>query len=109
MATVNGHKDFFLRDFFLPGALYSLDEHVLDLSALADRIDDFPIYLVGHSLGGVITLLYSGVYPARVRKAISIEGLGPPVSHLVHGPPSERMRTWIERIRETERREGHAY
>lgn len=92
-----------------PGALYSVAEHVLDLSALADIIDDFPIYLVGHSLGGVITLLYSGVYSGRVRKAVSIEGLGPPASHRVHRPASERMRDWIERIRETERREGRTY
>ena len=31
-------------------------EYILDLSALADVIGNFPIYLVGHSLGGVITL-----------------------------------------------------
>src|SRR5690348_9373027 len=48
-----------------PGALYSIAEHVLDLSALADVIDDYPVYLIGHSLGGIITLYYSGVYPDR--------------------------------------------
>src|SRR5689334_25380946 len=35
-----------------PGAMYSVAEHVLDLSALLDIIDEFPIRLVGHSLGG---------------------------------------------------------
>ena len=69
-----------------PGALYSLAEHVLDLSALVDVIHDFPVTLIGHSLGGIITLLYSGVYPDRVRKAVSIEGLGLPAAHPVHKP-----------------------
>ena len=55
-----------------PGATYSVAEHVLDLSALLDIIDDFPIRLIGHSLGGGIVLHYCGVYPARVRKAVSI-------------------------------------
>jgi pimeloyl-ACP methyl ester carboxylesterase len=35
-----------------PGAAYTVAEHVLDLSALLDVINDFPIRLIGHSLGG---------------------------------------------------------
>ena len=62
-----------------PGAMYSVAEHVLDLSALLDIIDDFPIRLIGHSLGGSIVLHYCGVYPDRAFKAVSIEGLGAPL------------------------------
>jgi pimeloyl-ACP methyl ester carboxylesterase len=90
-----------------PGALYSIGEHVLDLSALADVIDDFPIYIVGHSLGGIITLVYSGIYPDRVKKVVAIEGLGPPATF--YKPAPERMRKWIEGIRQTERREPRTY
>jgi pimeloyl-ACP methyl ester carboxylesterase len=90
-----------------PGALYSIGEHVLDLSALADVIDDFPIYIVGHSLGGIITLVYSGIYPDRVKKAVAIEGLGPPAAF--YKPAPERMRKWVEGIRQTERREPRSY
>lgn len=92
-----------------PGALYSLAEHVLDLSALADVVGEFPISIIGHSLGGVITLLYAGIYPERVRKAVSIEGFGLPKTHPVHRPASERMRRWIETIRATEHREPRTY
>jgi pimeloyl-ACP methyl ester carboxylesterase len=92
-----------------PGALYSIAEHVLDLSALADIINASPIYLIGHSLGGIISLFYSGVYPDRVRKVVSIEGLGPPLTHRVFRPASERMRAWIEGIRDSERREQRSY
>jgi pimeloyl-ACP methyl ester carboxylesterase len=92
-----------------PGAAYTVAEHVLDLSALLDIINDFPIRLVGHSLGGVIVLHYSGVYPDRVSKAVSIEGIGFPAGHRVHGPASQRLRTWIENVRDIEKRRQHPY
>jgi pimeloyl-ACP methyl ester carboxylesterase len=92
-----------------PGAMYSLAEHVLDLSALLDIINDFPIRLVGHSLGGGIVLNYAGVYTNRVHKAVSIEGLGAPPEHRLHGPASERLRYWIEEIRSLEKRQPKTY
>jgi pimeloyl-ACP methyl ester carboxylesterase len=92
-----------------PGAMYNVAEHVLDLSALLDIIDDFPIRLVGHSLGGVIVLHYAGVYPARVHKAVSMEGIGFPPCHRVHGPASDRMRHWIEAVRDLEKRRPKSY
>jgi pimeloyl-ACP methyl ester carboxylesterase len=92
-----------------PGAIYSLIEHVLDLSVLLDIINEFPIRLVGHSLGGMIVLNYSGVYPERVHKAVSIEGLGVPENSKVHGPASERMRYWIESVRKVEKRQPKTY
>ncbi len=92
-----------------PGAMYSVPEHVLDLSALLDIIDEFPIRLVGHSLGGIIVLHYSGIYPGRVQKAVSIEGIGFPSSHRVHGPASQRLRYWVEARREIEKRRQKTY
>jgi pimeloyl-ACP methyl ester carboxylesterase len=91
------------------GAAYSIPEHVLDLATLVDVLGPGPIHVVGHSLGGILTLLYAGLYPHRVIKAVAIEGLGLPPSHSVHGPAPERMRTWIERIRKIEHREPHTY
>lgn len=92
-----------------PGAAYSIAEHVLDLSALLDVIADFPVRLIGHSLGGGIVLHYAGVYPDRVRKAVSIEGLGFPLDHRVHGPASQRVREWIEDVRDLEKRRPKSY
>jgi pimeloyl-ACP methyl ester carboxylesterase len=92
-----------------PGAMYSVAEHVLDLSALLDIIDEFPIRLIGHSLGGIIVLHYSGVYPDRVQKAVSIEGIGFPPQHRVQAPASERLRRWIENVRDLEKRKQHTY
>jgi pimeloyl-ACP methyl ester carboxylesterase len=92
-----------------PGATYSVAEHVLDLSALLDIVDDFPVRLIGHSLGGGIVLHYCGVYQQRVQKAVSIEGLGFPLGHPVHGPASQRVREWIECVRDLEKRRPKSY
>ncbi|HEU4413428.1 MAG TPA: alpha/beta hydrolase [Candidatus Angelobacter sp.] len=92
-----------------PGAMYSIVEHVLDLSALLDIIDEFPIRLVGHSLGGIIVLHYAGTYPERVARAVSIEGIGFPPTHRIYGPASARLRYWIEAVRGIEKRTPKNY
>jgi pimeloyl-ACP methyl ester carboxylesterase len=94
-----------------PGAIYSIAEHVLDIATLVDLLapDGRSIYLIGHSLGGILTLIYSGLYPDRVCKAIAIEGLGLPASHRIHKPAPERLRTWIDSVRKTEGRKPRNY
>jgi pimeloyl-ACP methyl ester carboxylesterase len=90
-----------------PGASYSIPEHVLDIATLVDlltggALGGGPIHLIGHSLGGILTLLYAGAYPDRVHKVIAIEGLGFPASHRIHKAPPERLRSWIEDVRKIE-------
>ena len=92
-----------------PGAMYSVVEHVLDLSALLDVINEFPIRLIGHSLGGLIVLHYAGTYPERVAKAVSIEGVGFPPTHRIYGPAAQRLRNWIEGVRGIEKRKPKLY
>jgi pimeloyl-ACP methyl ester carboxylesterase len=92
-----------------PGAMYTIVEHVLDLSALLDIINEFPIRLIGHSLGGLIVLHYAGTYPERVAKAVSIEGIGFPPTHRIYGPASGRLRYWIEAVRGIEKRKPKDY
>lgn len=92
-----------------PGAMYSIAEHVLDVSTLVDVLGGGPIHLIGHSLGGILTLMYAGLFPDRVRKAIAIEGLGLPASHRIHKPAPERMRAWIDSVRKMEQREPRSY
>lgn len=91
-----------------PGALYSVAEHVLDVSALVDIIHATPVYIIGHSLGAVTTLLYAGVYPERVKKVVAIEGLGLPLK-AAQKPAPERLRSWIEGVRTAENRTPHSY
>jgi pimeloyl-ACP methyl ester carboxylesterase len=91
------------------GASYTLAEHVLDLSALVDVIGETPVLLIGHSLGGAIVMTYAGIFPERVAKVVSIEGLGPPPTLALHDKASNRMRSWISKVRKIEKREPRSY
>jgi pimeloyl-ACP methyl ester carboxylesterase len=97
-----------------PGAAYSIPEHLLDIATLVDLLSSAvlgggPVHLIGHSLGGVLTLLYAGLYPERVHKVVAIEGLGFPASHRVNKPAPGRLRGWIGDVRKLERPDRHSY
>jgi pimeloyl-ACP methyl ester carboxylesterase len=102
---LRGHGD----SNWAPGAMYSIPEYVLDISALIDIVGRWPVYLIGHSLGGAIVLQYAGVYPERVLKVVSIEGFGPQPDRLVPRPAHERLLEWIETMRELEKRSPRHY
>ena len=102
---LRGHGD----SNWAPGAMYSIPEYVLDISALVDIVDRWPVYMIGHSLGGAVVLQYAGVYPDRVKKLVSIEGFGPPPNRLVPRPAHERLKEWIENMRDFEKRSPHHY
>jgi pimeloyl-ACP methyl ester carboxylesterase len=93
-----------------PGAIYSIAEHLLDITTLIDLLTgQGSVHLIGHSLGGILTLAYAGLYPGRVRKVIAIEGLGLPASHRIHEPAPERLRAWIDSVRKGEDRMPRSY
>ncbi len=93
-----------------PGAMYSVAEHLLDLSALADIVKGFPQYIIGHSLGAVVSLLYTGTYPDKVKKLVAIEGVGLPIARrYTEKPAADRLREWIEKTRAAETRSTHSY
>ena len=102
---LRGHGD----SNWAPGAMYSIPEYVLDLSALVDIVGRFPVYLIGHSLGGAIVLQYAGIYPDRVKKLAAIEGFGPPPERLTPRPAHERLKEWIETMRDYEKRLPRRY
>ena len=96
-----------------PGATYSMAEHILDLASLLDALATIhgssPVRLIGHSLGGMIVLHYSGLYPERVSHVVNIEGIGFPPAHRIHSPPAEQLRQWIAAVRNVEARAPRTY
>lgn len=86
------------------GGYYHFADYVFDLADVVDAISpDAPVMLVGHSMGGTITTLFSGTYPERVTKLVTMEGLGPPDMPFEMGP--HRMRAWIDGVRKMRARE----
>ena len=56
---------------------YWFPDYYADLEAILDIYEpQAPARLVGHSMGGVIGSMYSGIRPARVSRLASLEGLG---------------------------------
>jgi pimeloyl-ACP methyl ester carboxylesterase len=100
---LRGHGD----SAWAMGGQYSMPDFVLDIAALAALIDRDPLTIIGHSLGGAIALQYTGVYPQRVKKVISIEGLGPRV--VERRAAHQRMQTWIADMRDLEGRRPRRY
>jgi pimeloyl-ACP methyl ester carboxylesterase len=80
------------------GSYYHFADYVFDLADLADAlVPREPFALVGHSMGGTVATLFAGAFPERVRRLVSMEGLGPPDNPWEVGPT--RMRRWIDDVR----------
>jgi pimeloyl-ACP methyl ester carboxylesterase len=100
---LRGHGD---SDWAI-GGQYSLPEFVLDTAALVDVLGHERLTVMGHSLGGAVALQFAGVYPHRVQKIISVEGLGPRV--LERRPAHRRMREWVAYMEQMDRRHPRRY
>lgn len=105
---LRGHGD----SAWAEGGQYNIADYVLDLAQLLRHVDEGPVTLVGHSLGGAICLHYAGIYPEQVARVCAIEGMGPPpdmVRALTDTPIEERMRNWIQTMQDLAGRSPREY
>lgn len=78
---------------------YWFADYLGDLDALLDHYGaDEPARLVGHSLGGNVVMLYAGVRPQRVARAVSLEGFGIPAEASERAP--DKLAKWLDALRE---------
>jgi len=78
------------------GGGYTMSDFVFDLAQLVRQKTSKPIHLIGHSLGGAVSLLYAGLYPDRIKHLIIIEGtwqLQMPLE-----PIEIRVPEWIDEV-----------
>jgi len=105
---LRGHGD----SSWATGGHYTILEFVLDIAQLLEALDDFPVTIIGHSLGGAVAIYYSALFPDRVKQLVAIEGLGPPpqlAQELENTSVWDRSRDWIEKVREFSRRRPRRY
>ena len=90
-----------------PGGYYYFPDYVFDLDCVVRDLGAPRLKLIGHSMGGTISLLYAGTFPARVSKLVLIEGIGP-IGMSFSDAPS-RMEKWISEVNERGRRHFRQY
>jgi pimeloyl-ACP methyl ester carboxylesterase len=105
---LRGHGD----SEWATGGSYSELNFVYDIAQLVHQKKMAPVTIIGHSLGGSIALLYSGVFPETIRKVVAIEGLGPSpamLKSLRENSIDRRVRGWIEMRRDSAGRMPRRY
>jgi pimeloyl-ACP methyl ester carboxylesterase len=77
---------------------YWFPDYIADLDFLLGEIDEGPINLVGHSLGGNVGALYAGVRPQRIARFANLEGFGMVPTRPEQAPG--RYARWLEELRD---------
>jgi pimeloyl-ACP methyl ester carboxylesterase len=105
---LRGHGD----SQWLLGGSYTIPEFVYDIAQLVDQSELKPVTIIAHSLGGMISLQYAGLYPENVVKLVAIEGLGPSrriIEENAAKAIDERTRDWIDFLRKLSARTPRRY
>jgi pimeloyl-ACP methyl ester carboxylesterase len=91
---LRGHGD----SQWSPDGNYAISGYIYDLAQLVHQQELAPVTIVAHSLGGMIALRYTGIYPDCVRRLVAIEGMGASPKRLAERKRrgiAERMQDWI--------------
>jgi pimeloyl-ACP methyl ester carboxylesterase len=83
---------------------YWFPDYLADLDQLLDHyVGDRPVNLVGHSMGGHIATMYSGIRPERIARLVNLEGFGMPTSRPSQAPG--RYAKWMDELKAVQRGE----
>ncbi len=83
---------------------YIMGDYIADLDCLLDHYaGDSAVDLVGHSMGGNVSMLYAGVRPQRIRRLVNLEGFGMPAADPEDAPT--RYGKWIDELKRLHRGE----
>jgi pimeloyl-ACP methyl ester carboxylesterase len=86
------------------GAHYHLTDFVYDLHELVESQNWSSFVLMGHSMGGIISTLYTSCFPEHVQQLISIESFGPMTKDSQSSP--EQLRNSIFSRLKAQKNEG---
>jgi len=105
---LRGHGD----SQWMVGGSYNQIDYVYDIAQLLRQTQKGPVTIIGHSLGGSISLLYTGLYPENVCKLVAIEGMGPPpqmIKARIEQPMENRLNLWVDELRKLSGRVPRRY
>ena len=79
-------------------------DYLADLDGLLDHyLKDQPADVVGHSMGGNISMFYAGARPERIRRLVNLEGFGMARTQPEQAPA--RYAKWMDEIKSLHRGE----
>ena len=81
---------------------YTQISYVYDIAQLLQQKNMHDVTVIGHSLGGAIALMYTALFPERVKKLVAIEGMGPSPSLAAKQAKismNDRVRSWVDDMR----------
>ena len=95
---LRGHGD----SAWVAGGNYNFLDYIYDIAQLLHQTKLTPVTILSHSLGGSISLAYTGLYPDNVAKLVAIEGIGPSPKQRVEAaatPIEQKITQWIDETR----------
>jgi pimeloyl-ACP methyl ester carboxylesterase len=101
---LRGHGD----SDWAKGGSYALTEYVYDLSRLVRSIAADKITMIGHSMGGMVGLIYAGTFPDQVSALVVLDGVTV-LPNAKRAPAHERIAKWAGQLDKLEDREPRRY
>ena len=90
------------------GSSYSLADHVYDLTCLVKSTAVEKVTIVGHSMGGMVSLTYAGAFPDKVSRLVVLDGVTSYPARKVK-PAALRIADWVGDLDKSAQRKTHRY
>ena len=90
------------------GSSYSLADHVYDLTCMMTSLGLEEAGIVGHSMGGMVSLVYAGAFPQKVSRLAVLDGVTNFPARKIK-PIEARIAEWVTVLDKTARRKIHHY
>ena len=90
------------------GSSYSLADHVYDLTCLVKSEGFENVMIVGHSMGGMVSLTYAGAFPDKVSRLVVLDGVTNFPARKVK-PAELRIADWVSDLDKLAQRKVHRY
>jgi pimeloyl-ACP methyl ester carboxylesterase len=101
---LRGHGD----SGWATGSSYSLADHVYDLTCLVKSENFEKVTLIGHSMGGMVSLTYAGAFPKDVSRLVVLDGVTNFPARRVK-PADVRIADWAGDLDKFAQRKIHRY
>jgi pimeloyl-ACP methyl ester carboxylesterase len=101
---LRGHGD----SDWTKGGSYSLTEYVYDLSRLVRSTAADRVTMIGHSMGGMVGLIYAGTFPEQMSALVVLDGVTV-LPNAKRAPAHDRIAKWVGQLDKLEDREPRRY